>query len=155
MLKRFLPLLLMILLAGFAAGAQRGQSVVDSLVDASAAGFMAKPEHVGLSIGILWDGKRYTFNYGTIEKGRDVRPTAHTIYEIASLTKSFTGILLAHAVLEGKLALSDDIRKWLPGTYLVYPALRLGIVCLANDASPDTEHAIKEMAASIVEGMMR
>jgi serine-type D-Ala-D-Ala carboxypeptidase/endopeptidase len=38
---------------------------------------------------------------------------------------------------------------------LVYPALRLGIVCLANDASPATEHAIREMTAGIVEGLIR
>jgi D-alanyl-D-alanine-carboxypeptidase/D-alanyl-D-alanine-endopeptidase len=124
----------MILLAGFAGRAQRGRSAVDSIVDRSVEGFMAKPEHVGLSIGILWRGQTHTLNYGTIEKGRNVRPGAHTIYEIASLTKSFTGILLAHAVLEGKLALRDDIRKWLPGTYpnLQYAGHPITIQDLAN-----------------------
>jgi serine-type D-Ala-D-Ala carboxypeptidase/endopeptidase len=125
---------LSILLAGLAAGAQRQRTGIDSLVDKSVEGFMAKPEHVGLSIGILWRGKTYTFNYGTVEKGRSIRPSASTIYEIASLTKSFTGILLAHAVVEGKLALGDDIRKWLPGRFpnLAYAGRPITVLDLAT-----------------------
>ena len=124
----------MIMLGSLAAAAQHYRSHVDSVVDKLVEGFMARPEHVGLSIGILWRGQTYTRNYGTIEKGRNVRPGAHTIYEIASLTKSFTGILLAHAVLEGKLTLNDDIRKWLPGTYpnLEYAGHPITIRDLAN-----------------------
>lgn len=122
------------MLGGLAAGAQHHRTGIDSLVDRSAKRFMARPEHVGLSIGILWRGKTYTFNYGTIEKGRTVRPSAHTIYEIASLTKSFTGILLAHAVVEGRLALTDDIRKWLPGSFpnLEYAGHPITVLDLAN-----------------------
>ncbi|HSC38469.1 MAG TPA: serine hydrolase domain-containing protein, partial [Chitinophagaceae bacterium] len=43
--------------------------------------------------------------------------------EIGSITKTFTGLLVAHAIMEGKMKITDDIRKYLPGNYpnLQYP----------------------------------
>jgi serine-type D-Ala-D-Ala carboxypeptidase/endopeptidase len=100
----------------------------------AAAPYIRNPKHVGLSIGILYAGKRYTFDYGTTDKTRNSLPTSRTIYEIASVTKTFTAILLAHAVLEKKLGLNDDIRTYLPGAYpnLIYRGHPITIVDLAN-----------------------
>jgi len=83
-------------------------------VDKAAGEFMHNPEHVGLSIGIVKNGIKYTYSYGTVEKGKDIKPNDHTIYEIASVTKSFTGILLAHALLEKKIGLDDKVVKYIP-----------------------------------------
>jgi CubicO group peptidase (beta-lactamase class C family) len=54
------------------------------------------------------------FNFGkTAEDGKQV--DEHTIYEIGSITKVFTGILLAQQVLDGNLKLEDEINSYLPG----------------------------------------
>ena len=66
-----------------------------------------------VSIGIYKDGKKYTSHYGELDKGKGNSPTDKTIYEIASVSKTLTGILVADAVLENKLRLEDDIRKYL------------------------------------------
>jgi len=66
-----------------------------------------------VSIGVYKDGKKYTSHYGELDKGKGNTPSDNTIYEIASVSKTFTGVLVANAVLEGKLALEDDIRKYL------------------------------------------
>ena len=47
-----------------------------------------------------------------MDKGKGNIPTDSTIYEIASVSKSFTGILVAQAVLQ-RLNINDDIRKYL------------------------------------------
>ncbi len=70
-----------------------------------------------LSIGIYINNVSYTFHYGELTKGKGDKATNETIYEIASVTKTFTGTLAAKAVLEGKLSLDDDIRKYLPQPY--------------------------------------
>ncbi|MFY0629440.1 MAG: beta-lactamase family protein [Flavobacteriaceae bacterium] len=70
-----------------------------------------------LSIGLYIDNVSLAFNYGGLTNGKSDLPTNHTIYEIASVTKTFTGTLAAKAVLEGKLNLDDDIRKYLPMPY--------------------------------------
>jgi len=79
--------------------------------------FKNTPQAVGLSIGVVKAGRTYTFDYGTVEVGKKVLPMANTLYPIASITKAFTGALLAQAALEGKVKLDDDVRKYLDGDY--------------------------------------
>jgi CubicO group peptidase (beta-lactamase class C family) len=107
---------------------------VRAIADRYALPFIHQSKHVGLSIGILKDGESYSYNYGFADKGSKHAPTARTIYEIASVTKSFTGILLAHAVLEKKIGLGDDIHRYLPGPFLnlAYEGHPVRVVDLAN-----------------------
>ena len=92
-------------------------SGIDAIVKNAASTFMKDPSRVGLSIGIIKDGKTYIYNYGTTEKGKDLLPTQNTIYEIGSISKTFTGTLLAEAILDKKVKLNDDIRKYLNEPY--------------------------------------
>jgi len=66
-----------------------------------------------LSIGVYKKGKTYIKHYGELDRGRGNKPTNETVYEIASVSKTFAGTLVAQAELEGKLRLEDDIRKYL------------------------------------------
>ena len=91
--------------------------VIDRVVNQSANKFMSDRHSVGLSVGIIKDGRSRTYNFGEVEKGTKNRPSQRTIYELASITKTFTGVLLAQAVVEGKVKLDDDVRKYLDGSY--------------------------------------
>ncbi len=53
-------------------------------------------------------------NYGNTGKGSAQIVTSDTEYEIGSITKLFTGILLAEAVTSGAVQLNDPIQKYLP-----------------------------------------
>jgi serine-type D-Ala-D-Ala carboxypeptidase/endopeptidase len=75
------------------------------------------PQAVGLSIGVLDGEAPCTYNYGTVNRKAHRAPTADTRYPIASITKTFTGTLLAQAAIEKKLSLDDDVRKYLDGDY--------------------------------------
>jgi serine-type D-Ala-D-Ala carboxypeptidase/endopeptidase len=110
---------------------------IDTLVNSLGSRFVADPAHVGLSIGVIHDRWQKTFNYGSIDRRRAVRPTQTTIYELASLTKSYTGMLLAKAVVDGKLALDDDVRRYLPANCanLAFDGYPIRIVDLANHTS--------------------
>jgi serine-type D-Ala-D-Ala carboxypeptidase/endopeptidase len=98
-------------------GADGGTDSVDSLVESAATAFMENGRTVGLSIGIHVGGKDRMYNFGTTERGKQVPPTATTQYCIGSITKTFTGTLLAQAVMEKKLSLDDDVRGYLPEQY--------------------------------------
>lgn len=110
---------------------------VDSVVEQAAQRFMMVPESVGLSVGIFKDGQTFVYNYGTVEKGSHQLPTSQTIYPIASITKTFTGALLAQAVVDGKMKLDDDIRTYLPGDYpnLAYQGHPIRLFHLLNHRS--------------------
>ncbi|WP_080054607.1 serine hydrolase domain-containing protein [Spirosoma aerolatum] len=113
------------------------ETTVDSLVERAAQQFMRLPQAVGLSIGIIKGGQPFVYNYGTIERGRQQLPTSQTVYPIASITKTFTGALLAQAVVDGKVQLNDDVRKYLTGDYpnLVYQGHPIRLVHLINHRS--------------------
>ena len=61
--------------------------------------------------------------YGVRELGRPEPVDEHTVFDAASLTKSFTGTLAALLVEEGKLAWDDPVRKHLPGLRFPDPYL--------------------------------
>ena len=75
------------------------------------------PKIHAVSIGVYKSGQTYTAHYGELDPGKKNTPDNTTIYEVASVTKSFTGTLVAQAVLDQKLTLDDDIRKYLKGDY--------------------------------------
>lgn len=64
-----------------------------------------------LSLGIYFKGEILKKHYGELDKGKGNKPTDETIYEIASVTKTFVGTLIAQAEIDGKLSIEDDIRK--------------------------------------------
>ncbi len=134
----------------------------DTLVNRWGELFMKDKQAVGLSIGVYSEGKSYFYNFGTIEKGKSQQPTKNSLYEIGSVTKSFVALILANAVIEKKVRLDDDIRKYLDGDYpnLQYNQVPITLAQLANTTSgipnwlPDTPDAIKN-ALSDSSGFLR
>jgi CubicO group peptidase (beta-lactamase class C family) len=68
---------------------------------------------VGISIGVLKAGQATTAHVGrTRTKGK--RPDDDTVYEIGSVSKVFTGILVADAVVRGRVRLDQPVQELLP-----------------------------------------
>ncbi|MFY0256180.1 serine hydrolase domain-containing protein [Chitinophaga sp. 30R24] len=107
---------------------------LDSLVDQSVSAFMKNSSRVGISIGIIKNGKPYTYNYGSTQREKSELPTNNTVYELASITKTFGATLLARAVLDKKVDLKDDIRNYLKEDYpnLNYNGTPVILLNLAN-----------------------
>lgn len=70
-----------------------------------------------LALAIYKDGKVYHNYYGEIDPGANNKPNDSTVYELASISKVFIGSLVAQAVLEGKLSLSDKIQDYIGQSY--------------------------------------
>ncbi|WP_461103538.1 serine hydrolase domain-containing protein [Spirosoma koreense] len=114
--------------------------------------FVQEQGHVGLAIGIVRNGKTAFYNFGTAEKGKNQLPTQQTIFEIGSITKTFGSLLLAKAVVEKRVLLTDDIRQYLDGDYpnLAYDGKPIQLVQLTNwtselpDNFPDKPEVYKQ-----------
>ncbi|MBL8812181.1 MAG: beta-lactamase family protein, partial [Planctomycetaceae bacterium] len=62
---------------------------------------------------VLPDGSRETYSFGTMNAaGKPV--SSESIFELGSLTKSFTGTLLADMVSHGEVSLNDPVSRYLP-----------------------------------------
>ena len=107
-----------LVLAGlFAAQLAHAAGDVDAVVARAASEFMAAPGAVGISIGVLQSGVAHGYHFGTVSRAHLQLPDDRSIYPIASLTKTFTGTLLAQAALDKKLKLDDDVRGYLGAGY--------------------------------------
>lgn len=110
---------------------------LDSVVQKGAAIYMAGPGTVGLAIGVCQNGHYYIYDYGESKKGTSQLPRPDQFYNLGSLAKTFVGTMLAEAVIEKKVKLSDDIRKYLPGSFpnLAFQGHPVKLVDLANHTS--------------------
>jgi D-alanyl-D-alanine-carboxypeptidase/D-alanyl-D-alanine-endopeptidase len=79
--------------------------------------WLAATDGIGLTIGIYDNGQRHFINVGSTELDGNQQPTRETVYEIGGLSKLFTGQLLARAVVEGRVALTDEPAKYLGEPY--------------------------------------
>jgi len=68
----------------------------------------------GLVVAVVRGGARHVFAYGTTGDGSTTPPDARTIYEIGSITKVFTGVMLARMALDGAVALGDPVAALVP-----------------------------------------
>jgi CubicO group peptidase (beta-lactamase class C family) len=101
-------------------------------------GELAPGTGAGLAIGILEGGERRVFTYGTAK--------ADSLFEIGSISKTFTGLMLASMVVEGKVRLDEPVRELLPpGTVAMPTGPEITLLDLATHHSglpgmPDNFH---------------
>ena len=69
---------------------------------------------VGYAIGIIDGADSQIITHGQARKNPSTAPTEDRIFEIGSITKTFTGLLLADMVLKGEIALDDTVVSLLP-----------------------------------------
>ena len=69
---------------------------------------------VGCVVGIIDGDKQEVRGYGSIHRGMNDKPTGDTIYEIGSVTKAFTGTLLAEMAKRGEVKLDTPLQDLLP-----------------------------------------
>jgi CubicO group peptidase (beta-lactamase class C family) len=72
----------------------------------------------GVALGVLADGDVETAGLGvtSVENPLDVTPS--TLFQIGSITKTFTGTVALRLVEDGKLDLDAPLRRYLPGLRL-------------------------------------
>jgi CubicO group peptidase (beta-lactamase class C family) len=64
-----------------------------------------------VSISIVDEDDIYQYHFGKLNNGST--PNNHTVYELASITKTYTGLVVAKAILDRKIELNTDIRHYL------------------------------------------
>lgn len=72
--------------------------------------YCSKKDNIVLSVGVIYEGKTNYIVYG---KNGTVLPQYEHLYEIGSITKTFTTSLLSKALSNGKVSLDDSIAKYI------------------------------------------
>lgn len=86
---------------------------VQALVD----DFVKSGKAPSVSVAVIRGGRTRFHNAGVMSLSTKAPASEHTVYEIGSISKTFTSLILAHAINEGRATLADDVRKHLPPGY--------------------------------------
>ncbi|MGN7824615.1 serine hydrolase domain-containing protein [Chitinophaga sp. 22536] len=107
---------------------------LDSTIHQAVSGHLQNLPAYDLSIGVYLEEHPHQYHY---HKGAGKLPTGDSYYGLGSIAKTFSGWMLANAVVEGRVKLNDDIRKYLPGAYpnLEYNGHPVRMVDLSNHTS--------------------
>lgn len=91
------------------------QAVMDrDLNQAVTSGDLAPGTGAGLAIGVWKNGERRVFAYGAAKP--------NSVFEIGSISKTFTGLMLAQMVSQGEVRLDEPVRELLPAGTVTKPA---------------------------------
>lgn len=89
-------------------------STIDDTVNAAAQAVMEQYAVPGLAIGITVNGEQRFYNFGVASKTNAAPVTNGTLFEVGSISKTFTATLAAYAEIKGHLSLADSPAKYLP-----------------------------------------
>jgi serine-type D-Ala-D-Ala carboxypeptidase/endopeptidase len=92
---------------------------------------------VGLVIGIVDTNGARVIGHGKLDNGTDQEVNGDTVFEIGSITKVFTALLLQDMVERGEMNLNDPVQKHLPDSVKVptYQGKQIKLLHLATHTS--------------------
>ena len=111
-------------------------SKLDRYIDSVALAYSRKDHTHALAIGVFNTGKTSSYYYGETEAGNKRLPDENTLFEIGSISKTFTATLLAYLVKTEQVGIDDPITNYLPDSVAANPDLqRITLKHLANHTS--------------------
>jgi len=84
------------------------------IVDEAVRSVMEEHDVPGMAVAVTHEGQRHFFNYGAASKESGQKVTEDTLFEIGSISKTFTATLASYAQETGALSLSDSASKYMP-----------------------------------------
>ena len=84
------------------------------VIDAVIRPVMAEHKVPGLAVAVTVDGQAFFFNYGVASRETNQPVSEATIFELGSVSKTFTATLALYAQALGKLSLDDHPSRYLP-----------------------------------------
>lgn len=91
-----------------------GDAVVRQVVDDAMKPVIAEFGIPGLAVAVTIGGERHFFDYGLASRQPRVPVSRDTLFELGSISKTFTATLATSAEIAGKLSLSGRIGDYLP-----------------------------------------
>lgn len=120
---RYHLLVLILLSLSLPSWAQKATTRLDSLLYGQH-GIQARYPAVGLSIGVVRGSEVAYYAIGNTQPLQGVPLDSTTLFEIGSITKTFTGLLLAYEQETGGLPTGAYLESVLPATVHLRPGLR-------------------------------
>jgi len=83
-------------------------------IDEAAQAVMREYGVPGMAIAITRDGRQQFYSYGVASRQTQAKVSRDTLFEVGSISKTYTATLAAYAEVLGKLSLNDSPARFLP-----------------------------------------
>ncbi|MDJ0035603.1 beta-lactamase [Pantoea allii] len=113
MMKRYLTALLVALSASSSAADLSSQDIA-SRVKNIITPLMEQEGIPGMSVAVLYKGRPQYLNFGVADTASDRRVTENTLFELGSVSKTFTGVLAGVMMRNSQIHLNDPVQKYWP-----------------------------------------
>lgn len=106
-MKKSLLCTLLVCLSGSALATTPEEAQVAQVVNPTITALMKAQAIPGMAVAVVYQGKPYFFTWGQADVAGNRPVTRQTLFELGSVSKTFTGVLGGDAVARGEIALSD------------------------------------------------
>jgi len=113
-MKKSLIYLALFSLSASCVAADLSSQQVTSLVKAAIEPLMEQQAIPGMSVAVLYKGRAQFVNFGVADLESRRRVTENTLFELGSVSKTFTGTLAGVMIRNGEIRLNDPVQKYWP-----------------------------------------
>ncbi|MEZ3498611.1 class C beta-lactamase [Pantoea sp. KPR_PJ] len=101
-------------------------SEIKRIVDRNIHLLMEKETIPGMSVGVICNGTAHTFSYGQADLQSHLPVTENTLFELGSVSKTFTGLAGGYALVQGIADLNEPVRSYWPALpFIPWQQIRL------------------------------
>ena len=97
-----------------ARGAEASAESVGKVVEAAFGPVIKEHGIAGLAVAVTVNGQHYFYNFGVASRESGAKVSENTLFELGSVSKTFTATLAAYAAGQGALSLDDKPSAFMP-----------------------------------------
>ncbi len=114
MIKKSLCCALLLGVSCSGAAAPMSEKQLAETVERAVIPLMKAQSIPGMAVAVIYQGQPRYFTFGKADVAADKPVTPHTLFELGSISKTFTGVLGADALARGEISLADPATKYWP-----------------------------------------
>lgn len=99
--------------------------------------YIKQESKIGLSVAVINGDQTIFYNYGETKRGSKITPTENSLYEIGSISKTFTAAMVTQLLLEKGITVHTAVSTLLPATFsqISYKEREITVEDLLNHTS--------------------
>lgn len=114
MIKKSLCCALLIGVSCSSLAAAMSDKQLADVVEKSITPLMKAQSIPGMAIAVIYQGQPHYFTFGKADAAANKSVTPQTLFELGSISKTFTGVLGGDAIARGEISLDDPVTKYWP-----------------------------------------
>ncbi|TCQ83103.1 MULTISPECIES: CMY2/MIR/ACT/EC family class C beta-lactamase [Rahnella] len=114
MIQKILSCALLLAASGSVFATAQPEKKLRGIVDNVVIPLMKEQAIPGMAVAVIYQGQPYYFTWGMADVAGKQPVTQQTLFELGSVSKTFTGVLGGDAIARGEIKLSDSVSKYWP-----------------------------------------